>query len=199
MTLRSFCRHGGDKSQARMAWQSQGKIIAEQKEHMVKRIGKSSKADNRTSLYSSWMAPTDAQRQLETLLADLGKGTSWLNKYKMTAKACVAIQLLRHNFAMPTVEAHGSDKKLGRIHWQQRGTHVAAHTQDLKQLDKIRSRTQVVSQYVVVAATGRKHEELVASLQNGTSWLNMYQSTLRACDELSSSRGREESAEAAGR
>ena len=182
-----------------MAWQSQGKIIAEQKEHMVKRIGKSSKADNRTSLYSSWMAPTDAQRQLETLLADLGKGTSWLNKYKMAAKACVAIQLLRHNFAMPTVEAHGSDKKLGRIHWQQRGTHVAAHTQDLKQLDKIRSRTQVVSQYVVVAATGRKHEELVASLQNGTSWLNMYQSTLRACDELSSSRGREESAEAAGR
>ena len=188
-----------DKSQARMAWQSQGKIIAEQKEHMVKRIGKSSKADNRTSLYSSWMAPTDAQRQLETLLADLGKGTSWLNMYKMTAKACVAIQLLRHNFAMPTVEAHGSDKKLGRIHWQQRGTHVAAHTQDLKQLDKIRSRTQVVSQYVVVAATGRKHEELVASLQNGTSWLNMYQSTLRACDELSSSRGREELAEAAGR
>ena len=76
----------------------------------------------------------------------------------MTAKACVAIQPLRRNFAMPTVEAHGSDKKLGRIHWQQRGTHVAAHTQDLKQLDKIRSRTQVVSQYVVVAATRRKHE-----------------------------------------
>ena len=117
----------------------------------------------------------------------------------MTAKACVAIQLLRHNFAMPTVEAHGSDKKLGRIHWQQRGKHVAAHTQDLKQLDKIRSRTQVVSQYVVVAATGRKHEELVASLQNGTSWLNMYQTTVTACDELSSSRGREELAEAAGR
>ena len=69
-----------------MAWQSQGKIIAEQKEHMVKRIGKSSKADNRTSLYSSWMAPTDAQRQLEKLLADLGKGTSWLNKYKMTER-----------------------------------------------------------------------------------------------------------------
>ena len=82
---------------------------------------------------------------------------------------------------MPTVEAHGSDKKLGRIHWQQRGTHVAAHTQDLKQLDKIRSRTQVVSQYVVVAATGRKHEELVASLQNGTSWLNRQDAGLMDC------------------
>ena len=108
----------------------------------------------------------------------------------MTAKACVPIQLLPHN---------GFDKKVGRIHWQQRGKDVAAHAQDLKQFDKTRSRTQVVSQYVVVAATRRKHEELVASLQNGTSWLNMYQSTLRACDELSSSRGREELAEAAGR
>ena len=136
-------QHSRDKSQARISWRSQGKIIADHKEHMVKKVRE---ADKRTYLYSSWMGPTDAQRQLETLLADIGKGTSWLNKYKMTAKACVAIQLLRRNFAMPTVEAHGSDKKLGRIHWQQRGKHVAAHTQDLKQLDKTRSKTQVVSQ-----------------------------------------------------
>ena len=119
-----------DKSQARMAWQSQGKIIADHKEHMVKRIGKSSKADNRTSLYSSWMAPTDAQRQLETLLADLGKGTSWLDMYKMTAKACEAIQPLPHNFAMPKVEPHPSDKKLARIHWQQRAV-MSLHTQGI--------------------------------------------------------------------
>ena len=68
----------------------------------------------------------------------------------------------------------------------------------LKQFHSTRLETQVSSQYVVVAATRRKHEALVALLQNGTSWLNMYQTTVTACDELSSSRGREELAEAAG-
>ena len=34
-------------------------------------------------------------------------------------------------------------------------------------------------------------------LHNGTSWLNMYQATVTACDELSSSRREEELAEAA--
>ena len=161
---------------------------------MVKSIGK----ENRTDLVSSWMAPTDAQRKLQTLLADLGKGTSWLDMYKMTAKACEAIQPLPHNFAMPKVEPHASDKKLARIHWQQRGREVAAHKKLLKQLSKTRPQAQVASQYVVVAATRRKHEARVSLLQNGTSWLNMYKTTVTACDELSSSRGREELAEAAG-
>ena len=76
-------------------------MIADHKEHMVNKVGE---AYNNTVLVSSWMAPTDAQRQLETLLADLRKGTSWLNMYKMTAKACEAIQPLPHNFAMPKVE-----------------------------------------------------------------------------------------------
>lgn len=117
--------------------------------------------------------------------------------YKMTAKACEAIQPLPHNFAMPKVEPHPSDKKLARIKWKQRGRDVAAHTKHLKQLNKTRLETQVASQYVVVAATRRKHEALVTFLQNGTSWLSMYQTTVTACDELSSSRGREELAEAA--
>ena len=121
-----------DKSQARIFWQSQGQLIADHKQQMVNSIGK----DNRTSLCSSWMAPTDAQRKLQTLLADLGKGTSWLNMYKMTAKACEAIQPLPHNFAMPKVEPHPSDKKLARIHWQQKGRDVAAHTMHLKQFNK---------------------------------------------------------------
>ena len=95
-----------DKSQARICWQSQGQIIADHKQQMVKSIGK----NNRTSLCSSWMAPTDAQRKLQTLLADLGKGTSWLNMYKMTAKACEAIQPLPRNFAMPKGEPHPSNK-----------------------------------------------------------------------------------------
>ena len=64
-----------DKSQARIMWQSQCKIIAHHKQHMVKSVGK----DNKTSLVSSLMAPTDAHGKVEVLLADLGKGTSWLN------------------------------------------------------------------------------------------------------------------------
>ena len=64
-----------DTSQACICWQSQGQLIADHKEEMVNRIGK----DNKTSLCSSWMASTDAQRKLQTLLADLGKGASWLN------------------------------------------------------------------------------------------------------------------------
>ena len=105
-----------DKRRARIFWQSSGQIIADHKEQMVNGIGKG----NRTSLVSSLMALTDAQRKLQTLLADLGKGTSWLDMYKMTAKACEAIQPLPQHFAMPKVEPHPSDKKLARIHWQQR-------------------------------------------------------------------------------
>ena len=116
-----------DKSQARIFWQSQGQIIADHKQQMVNSIGK----DNRTSLVSSWMAPTDAQRKLQTLLADLGKGTSWLNMYEMTAKVCEAFQLLPHNFSMPKVELHPFDKTLARIHWQQLGAIVAQHAKYL--------------------------------------------------------------------
>merc|ERR1711863_74991 len=75
----------------------------------------------------------------KTLLADLGKCTSWLNMYTMTAKACEAIQPLPHNFAMPKVEPHPSDQKLARIHWQQRGSDVVARTKHLKQWNKTRS------------------------------------------------------------
>ena len=83
-----------DKSKAHIFWQSRGQIIADHKEQMVKSIGK----DNRTSLVSSLMARTDAQQKQQTLLADLAKGTSWLDMYKMTAKACKATQPLPHNF-----------------------------------------------------------------------------------------------------
>ena len=92
------------KSQARICWQSQGQIIADHKQQMVKSIG----TDNRTSLVSSLMAPTDAQRKLQTLLADLGKGTSWLNMYKMTVKACEGEKLKTHK--MRTIEGNPSSE-----------------------------------------------------------------------------------------
>ena len=151
-----------------------------------------------TSLYSSWMAPTDAQRKLQTLLADLRKGTSWSNMYKMTAKACEAIQPLPRNFAMPKVAPHPLDKKLARIRWQQRGAIVAQHAKHLQHYNGKVKKVQVASQHVVVAATCGKHEALVLLLQNGTSWLHMHHTTVTACDEVPSSRGREELAEAAG-
>ena len=112
-----------DKSQARIFWQSKGQIIADHKQQMVKSIGK----DNKTSLCSSWMAATEAERQLKTLLADLNNGTSWLNMYKLTAKACEGVKPLPHNLAMPKVEPHPSDKKLAHIHWRQSGKYVAPH------------------------------------------------------------------------
>ena len=95
--------------------------------------------DNNTSLNAAWIAPTYAQRKLQTLQADLGNSTSWLNMYKMTAKACEAIQPLPHNF--------------NRIRWQQSGKDVAAHTKHLKQLNKTHLNTQVATQCVVVAPT----------------------------------------------
>ena len=78
------------------------------------------------------------------------------------------------------------------------GKNVTAHTKQLKQFNKTRSETQVASRYVVVAAAHRKLEALVSFLQNGTSWSNMYQIMVTACDELSKSHGREELAVAAG-
>ena len=105
---------------------------------------------------------------------------------------------LPHNFAMPKMELQPSDKKFARIRWKQRGTYVAEQRMHLKQFNETRSQTQVVSQYVRFAATRRKYDALVTLLQNGTSWLNMYQTTVTACGELSSSRGREELAVAAG-
>ena len=47
-----------DKTEARIFWQSEGQINANHKQQIIKSIGK----DNRTSLYSSLMAPTDAQK-----------------------------------------------------------------------------------------------------------------------------------------
>ena len=116
-----------DKSQARIFWQSQGQLIADHKQQMVSSIGK----DSMTPLYSSWMAPTDAQRELQTLLADIGKGTSWLKMYKMTAKACEAIQPLPHNFAMPKVEPHPSDQTRLLASSGNRGAGMSLHTRSI--------------------------------------------------------------------
>ena len=93
------------------------------------------------------------------------------------------------------VELHSSDKTLARIHWQQRGAIVAQHAKHLKQYNGKDKKVHETSQYVVVATTARKHEALVILLRNGTSWLKMYQATIKAWDELSSSR-EEELAEA---
>ena len=99
--------------------------------------------------------------------------------YKLTAKACEGVKPLPHNFAMPKVEPHPSDKKLAHIHWRQSGKYVAPHAKHLKHYNMTRKESQVASQYVVVAATERKHDALVTLLHNGTSWLNMYQATVK--------------------
>ena len=182
-----------DESKARIHWQARGNVVANHKQHMVNSVSK----ENKTSLYSSWMPSAEAKRKHEALLAELRQGTSWLNLYQTTAKVCAPEKPLPHNFAMPMVELHSSDKTLARIHWQQRGAIVAHHAKHLKQYNGKDKKVHEASQYVVVAATARKHEALVILLRNGTSWLNMYQATFKACHELSSSRREEELAEAA--
>ena len=179
-----------DESKARIHWQAKGNVVANHKQHMVNSVSK----ENKTSLYSSWMPSAEAKRKHEALLAELRQGTSWLNMYQTTAKVCEPEKPLPHNFAMPMVQVHSSDKTLARIHWQQRGAIVAQHAMHLR--GRVTENVHVASQYVVVAATERKHEALVTLLHNGTSWLNMYQATVKACDELSASRGREELAAA---
>ena len=83
------------------------------------------------------MPSAEAKRKHETLLAELRQGISWLNLYQTTAKACEGVKPLPHNFAMPMVELHSSDKTLARIHWQQRGAIVAQRAKHLKRLSLI--------------------------------------------------------------
>ena len=109
-------------------------------------------------------------------------------------------QTLPYRFAMPKVNEHPSDKKFARIHWQQRGIPVAEHAKELKDVNRCqKDKTDVYSHYSDVAATYSKYEALVSLLQRGTSWLQMYKTTVTACNELSRSREREQLAEAADR
>ena len=117
-----------DESKARIQWQAKGNVVANHKQHMVNSVSK----ENKTSLYSSWMPSAEAKRKHEALLAELRQGTSWLNMYQTTAKVCEPEKPLPHNFAMPMVELHSSDKTLARIHWQQRGAIVVQHAKHLQ-------------------------------------------------------------------
>ena len=98
-----------DRSEARMRWETEGAIVATHAHRMVNKVSKR----QRTGLYSSWMLSAEAERNFETTLADLQQGSSWLNMYEITAKAC---KDLPHKFAMPHVKLHPSDKKVARIH-----------------------------------------------------------------------------------
>lgn len=178
-----FCRprlqHSKDKRNARIFWQAR------------KDTG------DRTTVVSSWMKREEAQEKLQGTLAELHSGKSWDHMYEILVEACQEVHLLPHKFVMPRVESHSSPSNLARISWMQQGHVVEQHLKDLKQYDRKYKRTFYKSQYVVVVATCRKLEELVTALRNGTSWLSMYESTIKACDELSSSRVQEELAEAA--
>ena len=175
-------QHSRDKSQARISWRSQGKTIADHKEHMVKKVRE---GDNFTWLYSSWVASTHAQRQLETLLADLGKGTSWLNMYKMTVKACVGRKKsLPFNFCAPRLEVR-QDKSQARMVWQSEGKIIVDHKEHMvkriAKSSKREKRTSLYSSYMAPTDAQRQLETLLADLSKGTSWLDMYKMTAKAC------------------
>merc|ERR1712020_448439 len=117
-----------DESKARIHWQAKGNVVANHKQHMVNSVSK----ENKTSLYSSWKPSAEAKRKHVALLAELRQGTTWLNMYQTTANICEPEKPLPHNFSMPNVEPHPSDKKRARIHWQQMGKDVAQHAKHLK-------------------------------------------------------------------
>ena len=178
-------QHSPDKSQARISWRSQGKVIADHKEHMVKKVRE---ADNFTYLCSSRMAPADGQRQLETLLADLGKGTSWLDMYKMTAKVCVVTLkpgTLPFKFPAPRLRL-SADKSRAFMVWQSQGKVIADHKEHMvKRIapsSKTDKRTSLCSSLMALTDAQRQLEALLADLGKGTSWLDMYKMTAKACE-----------------
>ena len=70
----------GDNIRARIHWRMQGEIVAEHKQYLVNSMSK----DKRTKLCSPWMLSAEARRKLEETLAELQKGSSWLDMYEFT-------------------------------------------------------------------------------------------------------------------
>ena len=168
-----------DESKARIRWQAKSSVVAHHRQYMVNSVSK----ENHTSLYSLWMPSAEAKWKHVVLLAELRQGTTWLNMYQTTAKICEPERPLPHNFAMPMVDLFSSDKTLARIHWQQRGAIVTQHAMHLKQYNgKEADKTSLYSLWMPRAKAKRKHEALLAELRQGTSWLNMYQTTAKECE-----------------
>ena len=98
-----------DGRKARIKWLAEGAVVLAHQQQLVNGVGKR----NRTYLYSSWMLRAEAERKLESTLAELQQGSSWSNMYEITAKACEEEHLLPHGFAMPRVVSNPFDKKGG--------------------------------------------------------------------------------------
>ena len=152
---------------------------------MVKRVGQ----DDRTRLVPEWMPSPGAKRQLETLLADLQQGSSALNMYTIAVNAREGIKPLPHNFAMPKIGHHDSDKRLARIHWQQMGEAVALHAKHLNMIMSPTKNRAFHRNTLSLQQPERKHKYFMALLANCTSLLNMYQAKDKACAEFLSGRG----------
>ena len=95
-----------DNSKARITWNCQGHVLQDHREHIVASVDR----NNRTQLSSPWSLRSEAERKLQTLLADLGNGTSWLNMYKKTAKVCEEVQDMP--FVVVNTYDFGTDQKL---------------------------------------------------------------------------------------
>ena len=211
--------HRSNKQLARIHWQQRGIPVAEHAKEL-KDVNGCQK--DKTHICSHYSDVAATYSKYEALVSLLQRGTSWLQMYKTTVTACNELsrsrereqlaeaadrtapverrglhtaeqQILPYKFAMPKLQEHLSDEKVARIHWQQKGKVVVAHAEHLKQWNETRSQAWVTSNYAVVEVTRRKHEALMTSLKSGTSWKNMYETTVSACKELSSL-----SAEAAG-
>ena len=74
------------------------------------------------------------------------------------------------------------DESKARIHWQAKGNVVANHKQHMVNSVSKENKTSLHSSWMPSAEAKRKHEALLAELRQGTSWLNMYQTTAKVCE-----------------
>ena len=179
---RPYLRFAKDKAAAGLYWECKGKVVEGHAEHMINHIGKG----GRTRLLEQMRhTPAETNVKLEALIAALERGASWLSMYETMAEACGEEKLLPCHFRRPMVESHSSDKALARIRWAQRGKQVDGFLKALQHYNAQNREATLWSRYVAKALADSKCKELVKQLLQGTSWLNMYHATDKACKDLS--------------
>ena len=99
----------------------------------------------------------------------------------MDAKSREKQKPLPCHFHTPCLQLTKDESK-ARIHWQAKGNVVANHKQHMVNSVSKENNTSLYSSWMPSAEAKRKHEALLTELRQGTSWLNMYQTTAKVCE-----------------
>ena len=90
---------------------------------------------------------------------------------------------LPFNFRAPWLE-FTKDNIKARIWWEAKGQIVADHQQHMVNSVGKGNRTRLKSSWMLSTEAKQKLETLLAHLQQGSAWLNMYEITTKACEEV---------------